>query len=204
MGILDLFKRKNVPKKESEEDIRQYMYENNIMGYRDKQDRRDYQDALLSKVNDAAAQYKQDKDLSAVIAVFEDAFIHADPPCHSSQNLDLVKFYVKAGQNDKAWGYLNLLLVTQEAPVDKIRIAQANILKKENRHIEAIKMYLMGHRAKYAFNKNVFIKDIKPSANKLGLNDMQIEYLVFMIEESASETSMLNVYYQILEEWGII
>lgn len=40
----------------------------------------------------------------------------------------------------KRGGYLNSLIGTDRAPLDKIRHEQARILKKEKRHQEAIEM----------------------------------------------------------------
>lgn len=173
-------------KKMTSEDIRAEMYKNNTMGYRDTKDRLDYQNSLLDKVNRANEQYKD--DINKLIEVYEFAFYKSDPPCASSQNLKLVDMYLKTNQNDKAWGYLNFLYAGNHAPKEKIRFLQAKILKKENKHIDAIEMFLLGYLKKSewdnVFQKDMFLKDIAPSANKLKWNDEKREYLAHLVEKS--------------------
>lgn len=198
MSFFDLFRKKSL-----EEEVREEMCKNNIMGYRDRTDRLNYQQSLLDRVNAAAARCRQNHDLDAVIKEFEFAFIESDPPCHSSQNLDLANFYIKAGENDKAYHYLNRLISTQEAPQEKAHLMQARILKKEKRYAESLKTYLIGHKEKYTFNENVFFKDIAPIINKLGLEHIHMEYLSSLITESKGVRPMINSYYKALDDWGI-
>ena len=147
----------------------------------------DYQEKLLSKVNTAREKYKADGNLSDVIQVFEEAFYKADPPCTSTQCLLLVDYYLKAGQNDKAWGYLNYLLSKQLAPLEKIRFSQAKVLKKEGKHLDAIEMIMLGYLAKSQWNrtfqKDMFLKDVQPSKNKLKWDDDKVEYLASLIDD---------------------
>lgn len=192
MGLFNLFgkpKKSNGSddaKRKFSNDVERDMYENNRFGYREMKDSLDYQNRLLSRVNAAQAKYKQDGDLDAVIKELEYAFIQSNPPCKTSQNMDLVNYYIKAGRNNDAWGYLNRLITTQEAPLEKIRFAQARILKKEKKWDEAIRMYMLGYLTKSKWNntfqKEMFIKDIKSSANKLKWDDSQIDKLAQIVE----------------------
>lgn len=197
MSIFDLLKKK-APKQEPintgktfRNDIEKSMYENNTMGYKDTKDHLDYQNSLLNKVNQAQERYKQDGNIDAVIKELEYAFITANPPCNSSQNLDLANYYIKAGQNNKAWGYLNMLESKLLAPTEKIRLLQARILKKEKKWADAIEMYMLGYLAKSKWNntfqKEMFQKDIQSSANKLGWDNTKIEQLSLMIEKQVKQ-----------------
>ncbi len=171
--------------------------------FRSMTDHLTYQNALLSRVNAAREKYNDDGDLESVIKEFEYAFWKADPPCESAQYIDLVGFYLKAGMNDRAWAYLNYLISSQQAPMEKIRFEQARILKKEKRYADAIEMYMLGHLAKSKldsiFHKDKFIKDIQSSANKLGLDENQREYLANLVESTVKrknydENALLKQY----------
>lgn len=187
MGLFNFFTKKQ--KKITSEEIKAEMYRNNTMGYRDTKDRLDYQSNLLNKVGQANVQYKD--DLKKLIEVYEFAFYKSDPPCVSSQNLKLVDMYIKTNQNDKAWGYLNFLYVGNHAPIEKIRFLQAKILKKENKHKYAIEMYMLGYLKKSEWNntfqKDMFLKDITPSANKLNWDNEKKEYLAYLVENHVKQ-----------------
>ena len=161
------------------------MYKSNQFGYKDLKDNLDYQDKLLSMVNNANAQFEKDGNLDALIKIYEYAFIESKPPCKTSQNLKLVDFYMKAGFNDKAWGYLNLLLTSREAPLEKIRFAQGRILKKEKKYFDAIEMYMLGHLAKSewnnTFHSDLFFKDVKSMINKVGWDDDDLSHLADIV-----------------------
>ena len=193
--------------------IEQDMYKNNTMGYRDTRDHLDYQNALLSRVNAAQARYKQDGDIDAVIRELEYAFVNADPPCNTSQNIDLAKYYVKAGQNDKAWGYLNMLYSKRLAPYEKIRFEQAKILKKEKKWEYAIEMYMLGYLAKSEWNNTfqaeMFKKDIQSSVNKLGWDEEKVMYLSYLIDDQVkkknySEGDLSSKYRKFCEDIKIL
>lgn len=96
-----------------------------------------HQQKLTDLMNTALERYKKDKDLDKIIKVYEKIFIEADPPCESSKDVDLAKYYIRAGQNDKAWSYLNLLLTRPRSNEKKIREQQIRILKKEGREVPA-------------------------------------------------------------------
>lgn len=134
------------------------------------------QDQLLKIVNDAREQYSIDGDCEKAIVAYEKVMLHPTVPLKSNTHTSfLVELYMKAGQNDKAWGFLNSLIGTDRLPIEKIRSYQAKILKKENRHKEAIEMIMLEYLAKAecnrTFNREAFIKAIKPSTNKSELDD---------------------------------
>lgn len=105
--------------------------------YRATTDYLKQQQKLLDLMNSALEGYKKDKDLDKIIKVYEKIFIEADPPCESSKDVDLAKYYIRAGQNDKAWSYLNLLLTRPRTNERNIRQQQIRILKKEGREVPA-------------------------------------------------------------------
>ena len=182
MSILNLI-GKGKPKFEN--DIEKKLYEENFAGYKDRKDNLDYQERLLKRVNEAQARYKKDGNLERVIKELEYSFVKAKPPCISSQNMDLAEYYIKAGRNDDAYRYLNQLYASQRAPVAKIRLMQAKILKKENRWADAIEIYMLGYLTKSewngSFQKEMFIKDVRPLVNKLGWNSDVTEELSNMV-----------------------
>lgn len=175
----------SIPKPKFQNKIEREMYEKNIEGYRDLKDRLDRQDALLRFVSKAEDRYNKDGDLNAVIEDLEYAFIESNPPC-KAHCLDLVNYYCKAGQNDKAWGYLNLLYMERRIDPMFIRFEQAKILKKEKRWADAVEMYMFGYLAKCDrtdFKKEMFIKDIKSSTNKLGWDESLVNRLAQILEK---------------------
>jgi len=174
-------------------EVEKEMYEKNLYGYRDMQDSLEYQNKLLNKVNAAQEKYKKDKDLDAVIKALEFAFIESDPPCKTSQNMDLADYYIKAGQNDNAWSYLNRLYVRKEALIKDIRFAQARLLKKEKKYADAIEMYMLGYLDKCLWNKTfqkeMFLKDIRSSVNQLGWNEEITEKLCQILEKQVKDNN---------------
>lgn len=111
------------------------------------QDSLKYQDKLLDRLAKAEKKYEKDKNLDALIKEYEYLFIICQPSCCSSHIIKLPDLYMKAGQSDKAWGFLNRLLQTKEAELHKIRFEQAKILTKEKKYADAILMHLLGYLA---------------------------------------------------------
>ncbi len=144
------------------------------------------QDRLLKIALKARDRYKVDGDCDKAIAEYEKVMIQAKPPLKSNAHaMFLADLYIKAGYNDKAWGYLNSLILSRGLDLDKIRKYQAKILKKENKHDEAIKMLMLHHLAKSkwnnTFNREMFLKDIAPSIKKLGWSNDDAEALADMV-----------------------
>ena len=179
MGLFGLFS-KNSPKKDIYDDWNKKAEERNA--------KLEYQNKLLDRVNAAQAKYKADGDLQAVIAELEYAFVVSNPPCASSQNMDLATYYIKAGQNNKAWSYLNTLIATGQAPVKDVRFAQARILKKENKHTEAIRFFMFAYldksRWNATFQRDMFLKDISPSAKKLNLDEKTRNAIADIVQDA--------------------
>lgn len=202
MGLFVLFKKTD-PKKEKlkttkygfefHSDIERELYEKNEMGfhggYRDLRDKHDYERILLDRINIAEANYKKDGNLKAIIREYEKVFIEADPPCKSSHDINLSKYYVKAGLHDKAWGYLNLLYSRSTELNPAIRMEQARILKLEKRWSYAVEMYMLAHVTKYEFREDLFRKDIKSSINKLGWDDNVVKHLIKIVTVGRKKTN---------------
>lgn len=166
------------------------------------------QDRLLEIVLKAHKQYSIDGDCEKAIVAYEEVMLHPTVPLNSNTHTSfLVDLYIKAGQNDKAWGFLNSLIGTDRLPIEKIRNYQAKILKKENRHKDAIEMIMLEHLAKAkwngVFNKEAFLKAIKPSANKLKLDDSFAIELSNLIQHHVDignfdESSLITQYRALL------
>lgn len=148
----------------------------------------EYQDKLLSYVLKAREQFKVDKNIDKLIEVYEYAIIKANPPLKNAPShiMYLAELYIKNNQNDKAWSYLNSILLSHKDLTHKIRFLQCKILKKEKRYVDALFMLMMGYLFKAknnsTFSGETFIKDVTPIANKLGLNSSNVEYLAYLIE----------------------
>lgn len=176
MGFFDVFKKLNtgvgISRKTFQNNIEKEMYLNNTAGYRDLKDRLDYQDRLLNIANEARERYKTDGVIEPAIEAYEKVLLKSDPPLVSTAHtMFLADLYIKAEMYDKAWGYLNSLIGTDRAPLEKIRHEQARILKKEKRHKEAIEMILLEYLAKSewnnTFSRGACMKSIGPSIRAL-------------------------------------
>ena len=203
MGIFDLFKKKPVT---ASKKFKEY-----FPNHEAQQERLKYQSELLGLVNDANAKYANDGDIESLIKVYEHAFIESNPPCKSSQNLKLADLYIKAGQNNKAWTYLNSLIASQEAPIEKVRHEQARILKKEKRYVLALEMIMYEHLHKYEWNntfyREPFIKDAGVCIRALKWDDISAE-LADIIEKQVKkhnydDSILRKSYYSLLTSKGL-
>lgn len=163
---------------------------NHIEKYLDQQSR------LLSSLSD------NDGTLAEQIKSYEYVFLVADPPLRNavSHELKLADLYIKADQNDKAWGYLNRMysnhMTDDKGVLWKIRDTQAKILKKEGKYAEAIEMYLLKYAEKscdYNDQKDAILKDIKPCANKLKWDEKQIEKIIHIISKECGKFNTAKV-----------
>ena len=149
-----------------------YLYRNDP-AYRAASDSLKQQDRLPDKALKAQAKYKETGDASAATAVYGEIMIRSDPPLlrAESHTAFLVGLCMKAGRNNKAWSFLNSLIGTDRSAMEKIREYQAKILRLENKHDEAIKMFMLKHLARAhrtdTFDSAALIKEVSPSAKKL-------------------------------------
>lgn len=171
------------------------------------------QDELIAIVCTAREKYKSDGDIESAIASYEKAMIEADPPLRNAQShaIFLAELYIKNGQNDKAWGYLNMLHSKDLCPLSKIRKEQAKILKKEKKHIQAIEYILLeywNHAQECEFNyynHNGCIKDIGPSIRALGWSFEDQEKCVSFVDYAVSlksrscEQTVYDLYRKFVE-----
>lgn len=166
------------------------------------------QDRLLEIVLKAREQYSIDGDCVKAIAAYEKVMLHPTVPLNSNTHTAfLVDLYMKAGQNDKAWGFLSSLIGTGRLPIEKIRNYQAKILKKENKHKDAIEMIMLEYLAKAkwnsTFDREAFLKAIKPSTNKLKTDDSFAVELSGIIQHHVDignfdESSLITQYRALL------
>lgn len=178
--------RKSSKKSKAKKEFKEF--ENSIREKQAQQNQYfDEQNAMLQRLADAQWEYKQDKDINKLISVYEMVFINSKPYLQSSQEIDLADLYVKAGMNNKAWGYLNMLLMRNETPANKIYFEQARILKKENKYDQAAYTYMLCHLAKSqrdgVFHPEPFIKDVQVCANKLKWDDQIVQKLTNILSQ---------------------
>ena len=172
------------------------------------------QDELIAIACTAREKYKSDGDIESAIASYEKVMIEADPPLKNAQShaIFLAELYVKNGQNDKAWGYLNMLHSKDLCPLSKIRKEQAKILKKEKKHQQAIEFILLeywNHAQDCEFNyynHNGCMKDIGPSIRALGwsFEDQEkcvsfVDYAV-SLKNKSSEKTISDLYRRFVDE----
>lgn len=161
--------------------------------YRKLMESLEWQDQLIATVQQARKKYQEDKILDDLIKAYEYALLEANPPIKNMHSLpiSLAEAYRKNNQNDKAWRYLNSLLLTHPNLLDKIRFEQCKVLKSEKKYTEAMEMLMCGYlyKSKWnnTFNKNLFIKDATPIANKLKWDSKKVEYLAYLIKSQVDK-----------------
>ena len=144
-------------------------------------------DRKNARLQSARAALSESDDLNAAIAEYEAAIEDFGDQNMDSHRIRLAGCYIKAGQFDKAWGYLNGLIAKYPHLSPKARKEQIRILKKEKRWSEAMRYVLLYYmdRCIYGvpgFNKEAFLKDLRPIANKLGLEEDEREYFAFLLD----------------------
>ena len=205
MGLFDFLKKTPVTKTSSAETSTNQKAKELLdkvdPGFRQRQADLNYQNELLSRVNAAREKYKIDKDLESAIKEYEYAFVESKPPCATSQDIDLANLYIKAEQYDKAWGYLNQLILRRSFPDPEIKFYQARILKKEGKYAYAIEMIAIGYYYKSIPNKSFqvekFHKDISSSAKKLGWDQSKIDSVTKIVtsysnKDNSEETKLIK------------
>ena len=223
MGLFDIFKPKKKQTRSlfiradgtvDSEKIKEDLYKSDPH-YRETADHLAHQDKLSNYLGEAEMQYRADQDIHKLISAYEAVFIDAKPPLNSSSDLKLADLYIKAKQNDKAWGYLNMLLAEKnerKTELSSIRQEQAKLLKKEKKHKDAIEMFALAHLAKgkYAdyFNENKFLKDIGVSARALGWgletqSDIAKLVKTQINQRNMSEKKIIDAYQKYLQDHGL-
>lgn len=160
------------------------------------------QDSCMDKLRAAKTKYESDNDLHALVKTYQHVFcetgVYLNAQSHALYPAELC---IRNKEFDLAWQYLNNIMLTNSAPVNKIRHLQAQILKKEKKYSEALEFCLLEHKAKYAFNKNAFDKDIKAYASKLNLNQEQIDHLEHIVTSCKDENSLILKYRAVIDSW---
>ena len=180
--------------------------------YRETVETLAWQDHLIAVVQNAREQYEKDKNIDELIKTYEYVLLEAEPPIENMQGLPLAlaELYRKNNQNDKAWGYLNRLLLTKPDLIGKIRFEQCKILKSEKKYTEAMKMLMCGYLFKskwnQTFQREMFVREATPIANRLKWDTKKIEYLVHLIEcqvdrKDYDEGLLIENYKKALEQF---
>lgn len=132
------------------------------------------------KADDA---FKKDGNLLKRINVYERYFLTEPKWNCFNFCLRLAEMYIKADENDKAWGYLNKLYIwTLDSKgyvsgyEDKVRYTQFKLLKSEKRYKDALVMLVSSYVSTRGvsgsyFNKEKFIKDAKTAFKGIGLTN---------------------------------
>lgn len=181
--------------------------------YKKSKNELEYQDKLLTSVGEAREQYNTDNDIDKLISVYEYALITSNPPLRSdTHTMYLADLYIKSGQNDKAWGYLNSILFSHSELTGKIRLAQCKILKKEKKYVDAMQMlmlsYLFNSKWNNTFRDAAFVKDATPIANKLKWDSGKIDILAQIISNQVKrknydEGALIKFFQKALSQFGL-
>lgn len=180
--------------------------------YRKLMESLEWQNQLIAAVQKAREKYEKDKKVDDLIKAYEYVLLEANPPIKNMRSLpiSLAELYRRNNQNDKAWGYLNSLLLTHSELLDKIRFEQCKILKSEKKYIEAMEMLMCGYlyKSKWnnTFNERLFTKDATPISNRLKWDSKKIEYLAYLIrsqvnKQNYSEDTLIQNYRKALEQF---
>lgn len=160
------------------------------------------QDKDLEILLKAEKDFEDDNDIAKLIVVYEDIFIKQKSTLNSqSRWFKLVDLYLKLGQNDKAWGWLNQLAITHPEYTYKIDEKRYKILKKEGKHLMDAMFYLMssiGHsqgNAGYAayyqeFGRKKFLKEAPSLIKKLKWDDTDLAALEAMLASTISKNNV--------------
>lgn len=119
-----------------------------------------------------------------------------------NQRLALSSLYLKAGQNDKAWGYLNQLYQSELAGIHfaanapKIRKQQYAVLKADGKYAQAIEMLLCSFLLSGSYGQTSINREFLPTAKKAGFSHEQTEkllrYLDSVIGKKCNEAAFLR------------
>ena len=98
-------------------------------------------DDQINRINIETQLSKETGDDTNLIKVYEDILLK-EGICFvgNSHVIKLAELYYKTEQMDKAWGYLNNLVVGNKHAdmMDKIKDVQVKILKKEKKYLDAL------------------------------------------------------------------
>ncbi len=156
------------------------------------------QDKHIELLLKAEKAFETDNDVNKLIAVYEDVFIKQKSTLNSqSRWFKLVDLYLKVGQNNKAWGWLNELAITHPEHTNKIEEKRYKILKKEGKHLMDAMFHLMssighsqgnaGYVAYYQeFGRNKFLKEAPSLIKKLKWDDTDLATLEAMLASTIS------------------
>ena len=150
---------------------------------------------VIKECQKADGEYNKDGDIKKRISVYEQYCLQKPQWNCFNFCYALAEMYIKAGENDKAWGYLNMLYSwTTDANCviygydSKVRHSQFKLLKAEKRFKEAMVMlvssYVLnayGAQGTY-FNKGKFIKEAKTTAKGLGFSEEELKGLADKLE----------------------
>ena len=194
MGLFKIFSS-NEPKKTTSRTARSKIEElDKILENSDK---------AIAECQKADEEYNKDGDLGKRISVYEKYFLQK--PQWNCFNFcwSLAEMYMKAGENDKAWGYLNELYLWTIDPKcnihgynDKVRYIQFKLLKSEKRFKEALVMLVSSYMLNaYAiqgiyFNKKKFIKEAKTTAKGIGFSDDDLNRFADKLENDLKKKKL--------------
>lgn len=166
----------------------------------------DAESELYSKALETYELYKTDGDVQKAIMSMEQVLINAPVKIATPRYIHfLVDLYLKNNQNDRAWGYLNSLVVKPDIIHTSVVYREmAWLLKKEKRHEYSIEMimraYLWDGRIDPAhFNRGALIQDIGVSVRALKwTSETQAEianFVEYQIDTKRfDESEMIRMY----------
>ena len=108
----------------------------------------------------------------------------------SNHKLSLASMYLEAGENNKAWGYLNRLYQDAmksphfAADAPKIRKLQFSVLKADGKYAQAIEMLLCSFVLYGNYSQSAIKRDFLPLTKKAGFTQEQTDSLLAALDSA--------------------
>lgn len=157
------------------------------------------QNIELTRLVKAEEAYDNDKDVDKLIAEYEDVFITQKSTLNSqSRWFKLVDLYLRTGQKDKAWAWLNQLAIQHPECLSKIEDKRYRILNSEGRLLDAMLSlmasigYAEGNNGPMEYyqmyGRNRFLKAAPSLIKKLKWSTNDLNLLEAMLASCIGET----------------
>lgn len=165
-------------------------------------------DKTITLLNNAMVKFKLDKNYDELILVYESIFLNAKKREIANFSYKyyfvLANCYIEKNQIDKAWGYLNMLLINKTNFTDNILKLQSKISKKEGKFIYSLELLSRSYFYKVSkgllFNENLFRKESSQLIKKANLDSSIIDKIVCLIMKKHSDESyFVDEFRQIVQ-----
>ncbi len=161
----------------------------------------DAQDAQIEAIQAAEAQYKQDNDLNALLAFWDDIWANGGTKFEGSHwCFRAVDLNLKAGNNDKAWSLLGIIYVKRPNYREKVHKYRYKILKQEKRYMGSLEHLVEWYAMTGAYDKDKFLEEARRTVKKVDVKASEdtekiVEKLADIAERGGDIHEALKKYY---------